>query len=275
MTHEWTPPAARFKVSVSAHVLIRDSDHASQEARILLARLAYRDHRAGKWSFPGGFVDQGEGLEAALKREVAEEIGLELLQCRYLETVPVLLVESPNIGFIFLCDSWNGQAAPRSREILETLWVDEQQFWQLDQEGQLAYPQMRAQAHYLGWHPPKPDGAPTGESRCIWSKVALMVWLAFGGYATIGSVQANDDASVMSEAQRSEAMQKARNHLLEAVNALKQAGSLTYDAQAPHLKEKAKEAIEHAQKLIQDLTERMPRPAPAPSNTFPGREQQL
>lgn len=245
-------PTARFKVSVSAHVLIRTPDEGTQGAKILLARLAYRDHRAGKWSFPGGFVDQGEGLEAALKREVAEEIGLELQQCRYLETVPVLLVESPNIGFIFLCDSWNGTAGPRSREILETMWVDEATFWQLDREGQLAYPQMRSQAHYLGWQPPE-SATKENSGKCLWSKVALTCWLTM--IALPGS--AEEPPPVAAESPRAEAMTQAREHLREAMRSLGKASALAYDAQMPVLKEKALTTLESAQKLIQELSEQM------------------
>ncbi len=43
---------------------------------ILLVRLTYSRHR-GKFMFPGGKVDQGESLEAAVVREVREETGVD------------------------------------------------------------------------------------------------------------------------------------------------------------------------------------------------------
>ncbi|MBF0191803.1 MAG: NUDIX hydrolase [Magnetococcales bacterium] len=247
-------PAARFKVTVSAHVLIVDRPVKPEDrVKLLLAKLAYTDHRANKWSFPGGFVDQGEGLEGALKREVSEEIGLELLQCRYLETVPLLLVESPNIGFIFLCDSWNGTPQVRSREILETCWVDEETFWRLDREGQLAYPQMRTQTGCLGWQA-RPDGLPVAvdaQSRCIWGKALVTVFLAL---AAVPGLAAEPE-----EKGREEALGQAKDHLMDAMRSLGKAGRLTYESQVPALKEKAEEAIKETQRLIEELEERLPR----------------
>ncbi|MBF0273278.1 MAG: NUDIX hydrolase [Magnetococcales bacterium] len=247
-------PASRFKVTVSAHVLIVDRPvQAKDRVRILLAKLAYRDHRAGKWSFPGGFVDQGEGLESALKREVSEEIGLELLQCRYLETVPLLLVESPNIGFIFLCDAWNGTPQVKSREILETVWVDEETFWRLDREGQLAYPQMRTQTGCLGWQP-QPEEIPVaapGSSRCLWGKALLTLFLTL---ATV-PVLAGDPE----EKGQEEALEQAKDHVMDAMRSLGKAGRLTYENQLPALKEKTEEAIQETQRLIEKLEERLPR----------------
>ncbi|MEJ5242204.1 MAG: NUDIX domain-containing protein [Desulfomicrobiaceae bacterium] len=43
------------------------------EAGIVLVRRAFKDRG---WMLPGGHVDQGEGVEAALLREITEETGL-------------------------------------------------------------------------------------------------------------------------------------------------------------------------------------------------------
>ena len=46
--------------------------------RVLLTRRSPRMTLAGKWEFPGGKVEPGERPQAALAREIAEELGLEV-----------------------------------------------------------------------------------------------------------------------------------------------------------------------------------------------------
>ena len=48
-----------------------------EKGDIMLVKRAV-DPSIGKWSFPSGFVDQGENLEDALIREVREEINLSI-----------------------------------------------------------------------------------------------------------------------------------------------------------------------------------------------------
>jgi ADP-ribose pyrophosphatase YjhB (NUDIX family) len=67
-----------------------------QDGRVLLARRAH-DPGMGLWTFPSGFVDRGEALETAAKRETLEETGVQvsidrLLAVRSGDGHPVVLV---------------------------------------------------------------------------------------------------------------------------------------------------------------------------------------
>jgi ADP-ribose pyrophosphatase YjhB (NUDIX family) len=70
-----TPEGSRAEVAVGA--VIRRGDE------VLLVRRA-RGTAVGQWSIPGGRVEFGEGLEAAVAREVEEETGLEVRVGRFL-----------------------------------------------------------------------------------------------------------------------------------------------------------------------------------------------
>ncbi|MBF0424258.1 MAG: NUDIX hydrolase [Magnetococcales bacterium] len=131
-------------------MIVRRAGDGTEE-EVLLVRLAYRDHRGGKWSFPGGFVDSGEGLFPALRREVGEEVGLHLEEAHVVSVVPMLEQESPHVGFVFRCDLWQGEACCRSREISETLWAGRETFAAIAREGGMAYAQMPSQMTALGW----------------------------------------------------------------------------------------------------------------------------
>src|SRR5437773_8765154 len=65
--------AARPIVLVAAVALI-DAD-----GRVLLAERPEGKHLAGLWEFPGGKVQPGETPEVALIRELAEELGIDVV----------------------------------------------------------------------------------------------------------------------------------------------------------------------------------------------------
>jgi ADP-ribose pyrophosphatase YjhB (NUDIX family) len=76
------------------------------DSRILLIRRT-KEPGKGKYSVPGGFVDSGETVEAALAREIHEEVNLEMSSCEYLTSYPNPYlykgVVFPIVDMIFFC----------------------------------------------------------------------------------------------------------------------------------------------------------------------------
>jgi A/G-specific adenine glycosylase len=82
-TQETIPLAKRVaveKIEVVVAVIEKDG-------RVLLQERPAGGLLAGLWEFPGGKVEPGEGLTAALRREIREELGAEIDNIRRLTTV--------------------------------------------------------------------------------------------------------------------------------------------------------------------------------------------
>jgi 8-oxo-dGTP diphosphatase len=58
-----------------------------EDGCVLACRRPQGKHLAGLWEFPGGKVDAGESPEAALVREIREELGVAVTVGRALEPV--------------------------------------------------------------------------------------------------------------------------------------------------------------------------------------------
>ncbi len=56
--------------------------------RVLIAERPPGKSSAGLWEFPGGKIESGESPEAALKRELREELNLEVEIVRFLGEFP-------------------------------------------------------------------------------------------------------------------------------------------------------------------------------------------
>ena len=104
-------------VLVSAVALI-DCD-----GRVLLAQRPEGKSMAGLWEFPGGKVEGGETPEAALVRELYEELGIETWNSCL---APLTFASHTYDDFhllmpLFACRKWNGIVQPKERQTLK--WV--------------------------------------------------------------------------------------------------------------------------------------------------------
>ncbi|HKR23669.1 MAG TPA: (deoxy)nucleoside triphosphate pyrophosphohydrolase [Allosphingosinicella sp.] len=91
--------------------------------RVLLQRRAPGRAMAGLWEFPGGKVEPGELPEAALIREVEEELGVALDAAAL---APACFASAPvgdrhMILLLYLCRRWRGEPRPLDASALKWL----------------------------------------------------------------------------------------------------------------------------------------------------------
>jgi 8-oxo-dGTP diphosphatase len=93
------------------------------DGRVLLAQRPPGKSMAGLWEFPGGKIEPGESAEAALVRELAEELGIETAEsCLAPLTFASHAYESFHLMMlVYVCRTWQGQV--RAREGQQLAWV--------------------------------------------------------------------------------------------------------------------------------------------------------
>lgn len=99
-----------------------------RDGRILLAQRPEGKSMAGLWEFPGGKVEAGETPEAALIRELHEELGIDTWESCLApltfasHTYPEFHLLMP----LYVCRRWTGTVQPKIHAGLK--WVRIQDF---------------------------------------------------------------------------------------------------------------------------------------------------
>ena len=108
----WTARFRKPRFTVTAAAVVLD-----QQGRVLLLDHVFRTGNG--WGLPGGFIEEGEEPEDALRRELREEAGLELESA---DIAFARTLKNPaHVEIVFRCRP-AGRARAQSMEIKSAEW---------------------------------------------------------------------------------------------------------------------------------------------------------
>jgi 8-oxo-dGTP diphosphatase len=117
-SEEFPSGTAAVKLLLVVAVALVDADN-----RVLIAQRPEGKQLAGLWEFPGGKIDPGERPEAALIRELHEELGITVKEA-CLAPLTFASFAYPDFHLLmplYICRRWEGFV--RSREGQALKWV--------------------------------------------------------------------------------------------------------------------------------------------------------
>lgn len=98
--------------------------------QVLLARRHDHAHQGGLWEYPGGKLDVGETPEQGLRRELHEELGIDVRACRPLIRIPWTYPDRRVLLEVFTVSEFSGE--PHGREGQPLQWTDIDRLDELD-----------------------------------------------------------------------------------------------------------------------------------------------
>jgi 8-oxo-dGTP diphosphatase len=94
---------------------------SNQHQKILIDRRKATGEMGGLWEFPGGKIEAGETIEACIKREIKEELGIEILVGDRLTTITHQYKTFKVTLYVHDCQYLKG--IPQPIECEEIQWV--------------------------------------------------------------------------------------------------------------------------------------------------------
>jgi len=105
--------------------LVRDD-----AGRYLITQRRSGSHLAGLWEFPGGKRESGESLEAALRRELTEELSARFVVGERVDTVQWEYPNRTVVIHFYRCRLESGTIEPREAQTMA--WVAPERLAELD-----------------------------------------------------------------------------------------------------------------------------------------------
>ncbi|MBK8770673.1 MAG: 8-oxo-dGTP diphosphatase MutT [Rhizobiales bacterium] len=108
-----------MRLLLVAAVALVDAD-----GRVLISQRPEGKTLAGLWEFPGGKIETGERPEAALIRELKEELAIDVAESCL---APLTFASHAYADFhllmpLYVCRRWKGQVAAQEGQTLKWVW---------------------------------------------------------------------------------------------------------------------------------------------------------
>ena len=120
--------AAYPRIAPAVIVLVTKGD------KVLLQRNTH--YKGVVWSLVAGFVDAGENLEDAVRREIREEASIEVKNIRYFGSQTWPYPSNMMIGF--RAEYASGELKPDGEEVIDSDWFDRDHLPEIPRPGSIA-----------------------------------------------------------------------------------------------------------------------------------------
>lgn len=101
-------------IHIVVGVITRDND-------VLIAKRPHYKDQGGLWEFPGGKIERGESEQAALRRELLEELEIEITRSRPWMQIEHEYEDKKVLLNVYHCDQFSG--TPIGAEGQEVIWA--------------------------------------------------------------------------------------------------------------------------------------------------------
>jgi len=97
-----------------------------KHGQFLISKRAEDTHQGGLWEFPGGKLEQDETVLTALKRELNEELGINIIQATPLIRIHHDYIDKSVLLDVWTIDEFSGNAS--GQEGQKICWINENDF---------------------------------------------------------------------------------------------------------------------------------------------------